>query len=78
MSEIMNFSIIFQKQVMQYVTNSGFSRQGESYLTTKIYCKYNYCSYDFTVFNLVLSNEKGNWQLKRTINHYYDCTWFIY
>ena len=31
-----------------------------------------------TVLNLVLSNEKGNWYLKRTINHYYDYTWFTY
>ena len=61
MSQIRNFSKMFQKQVMKYVRNSEFSRLGVSYVTSKIYCKCNYCSYDFTVLNLVLSNEKGNW-----------------
>ena len=61
MSQIRNISKMFQKQVMKYVRNSEFSRLGVSYLTSKIYCKCNYCSYDFTVLNLVLSNEKGNW-----------------
>ena len=58
MSQIMNFSISFQKQVMKYVRNSGFSRLGASYLTCKIYFKCNYCSYDFTVLNLVLTMKK--------------------
>ena len=58
MSQIMNFSIMFQKQVMKYVRNSGFSRLGASYLTCKIYFKCNYCSYDFTVLNLVLTMKK--------------------
>ena len=49
MSQIMNFLIMFQKQVMQYVRNSEFSRLGASYLTTKIYCKFNDCSYDYSV-----------------------------
>ena len=47
MSHIMTFLIMFQKQVMQYVRNSEFSRLGASYLPTKIYCKFNYCSYDY-------------------------------
>ena len=61
MSQIRNISKMFQKQVMKYVRNSEFSRLGVSYLTSKIQSKCNYCSYDFTVLNLVLSNEKGNW-----------------
>ena len=60
MSQIMNLSIMFQKQLIKYVRNSGFSRLGASYLTSKIYCKCNCCSYDFTVLNLVLTMKIGN------------------
>ena len=61
MLQIMNFSIVFQEQLIKYVKNSGFSRLGASYLTSKNYCKCNYCLYDFTVLNLVLSNEESDW-----------------
>ena len=36
MSQIRNFSKMFQKQVMKYVRNSEFSRLGVSCLTSKI------------------------------------------
>ena len=85
MSQIRNFSKMFQKQVMKYVRNSEFSRLGVSYLTSKIYCKCNYCSYDFTVLNLVLTMKKviGNWKeqlttIRTTLGWHTDSSLAIY
>ena len=70
---------------MRYARNSEFSRLGVSYMTFKIYCKCNYCSYDFTVLNLVLTMKKviGNWKeqlttIRTTLGWHTDSSLAIY